>query len=351
MKLDVPLEKNPYQIIIEEKVLNQAGSRVAEIWQAQKIVIITDNNVEKLYANRLKKSLEAAGFQVAVFSFEAGESSKNLSTAAQAYDFMADFDLTRSDGIISLGGGVVGDLAGFVASTYMRGIHFIQIPTTLLAQVDSSIGGKTGVNTLKAKNIVGSFAQPDLVLIDPSLLTSLDLEQVSDGMAEVIKCALIADEKLWIKLDAIKDLSDLLANHIAEIIEDACRIKRDYVLEDEFDNGSRLKLNFGHTIGHAIEAQSGYGKISHGQAVAIGMVKISQGAENQKLIEKGLTKKVIAMLEKFKLPSSYDLTDELYNIIKHDKKAQGSTLRIVLVEKIGQAKIKDINIKQIKEYL
>ena len=189
MKIRIDIPHHPYDIQIEKGCLVQAGQWLRELWQPQKVVIVTDNHVASLYAENVKLSLEDAGFQVAVFDFLEGEERKNLTTVQKVYEFLVKQGLTRSDGIVALGGGVVGDLAGFVASTYMRGIHFVQIPTSLTAQVDSSIGGKTGVNTPFAKNMVGTFAQPDGVLIDPLVLETLGKRELIDGMGEVIKTA------------------------------------------------------------------------------------------------------------------------------------------------------------------
>ena len=197
MKLNVNLPQTPYDIVIEKGVLVKAGDWVKSLWQPQKIALITDNQVGSLYAEKVKLSIENAGFEVIVFDFLEGEASKNLQTVNKVYEFLVRNGMTRSDGIVALGGGVVGDLAGFVASTYMRGIHFLQIPTSLTAQVDSSIGGKTGVNTPFAKNMVGTFTQPDGVLIDPETLQTLGKRELIEGMGEVIKYGLIEDVELW----------------------------------------------------------------------------------------------------------------------------------------------------------
>ncbi|WEV44847.1 3-dehydroquinate synthase [Streptococcaceae bacterium ESL0687] len=353
MKLEVNLKTHPYEILIERGSFDNLGSWVKSLWQPQKIVIITDNNVGDLYAEKAKLLLEEAGFETEVFCFLQGEASKNLTTVSLAYDFLADFGMTRSDGIIALGGGVVGDLAGFVASSYMRGIHFLQIPTTLLAQVDSSVGGKTGVNTKKAKNLVGAFAQPDGVLIDPNLLKTLDDRRIREGIAEIVKAALIADENLWQELLEMTDEHDLLDNHAEEVILAACEVKRAAVLEDEFDNGQRLTLNFGHTIGHAIEAISGYGVVTHGEGVALGMSQMSKVAEEKGLMAQGITKKITDMLEKFNLPTSKDDWDEevLYEALTLDKKARGSKIKTIIVPEIGQAKINVIDLVEMKDYL
>ncbi|MFR6222793.1 MAG: 3-dehydroquinate synthase, partial [Lactococcus lactis] len=280
MKLNVNLPEHPYDVIIENGALANIGTWVSSLWKKQKIVLISDNHVNGLYGQKVVDQLEKVGFEVATFEFPEGEASKNLLTAENAWNFCAEFGLTRSDGIIALGGGVTGDLAGFVASTYMRGIHFLQIPTSLTAQVDSSIGGKTGINSKMAKNMIGTFTQPDGVLIDPEVLQTLGQREFREGLGEVIKCALIADKDLW---NLLTDLSadDLVKklDKIEEIIYRSCEVKRKVVVDDELDNGVRLYLNFGHTIGHAVENTAGYGKVMHGEAVAIGMVQISKIAE------------------------------------------------------------------------
>ena len=261
--------------------------------------------------------------------------------------------MTRSDGIIALGGGVVGDLAGFVASTYMRGIHFLQIPTSLTAQVDSSIGGKTGVNTPLAKNMVGTFTQPDGVLIDPDTLNTLGKRELIEGMGEVIKYGLIADVELWEILKDLDGSTDSILENAEKIIYHSCNVKRQIVVEDELDNGVRLYLNFGHTIGHAIEATAGYGKVMHGEAVAIGMVQISRIAETKGLMPQGITEKIEAMCLKFGLPTDYSPwnVEPMYQALKHDKKTRGQMIKMVVVPQLGQAAINQISLEEMKEYL
>lgn len=353
MKLNVNLPRNPYDIVIEKGSLARAGQWVKKLWKPQKIAIITDNRVGGLYAEKVKLSLEDAGFEVVVFDFLEGEASKNLTTANKAYEFLVKRGLTRSDGIIALGGGVVGDLAGFVASTYMRGIHFLQIPTSLTAQVDSSIGGKTGVNTPFAKNMVGTFTQPDGVLIDPDTLKTLGKRELIEGMGEVIKYGLIADAEFWDKLDALDGSTDSILENSEMIIYRSCDVKRKVVVEDELDNGVRLYLNFGHTIGHAIEQTAGYGKVMHGEAVAIGMVQVSRVAEKKGLMPQGVTEKIEAMCSKFGLPTSYEPwnAEPMYQALKHDKKARGQMIKMVIVPQLGQAAINEISLEEMKEYL
>ncbi|GGE33616.1 3-dehydroquinate synthase [Streptococcus himalayensis] len=353
MKLTVDLPHHPYDIVIEKGSLRRAGSWLAGLWSAQKVVIVTDNHVASLYAEKVKLSLEDAGFETYVFDFLEGEASKNLKTVNKVYEFLVKVGMTRSDGIVALGGGVVGDLAGFVASTYMRGIHFVQIATSLTAQVDSSIGGKTGVNTPFAKNMVGTFAQPDGVLIDPETLKTLGKRELIEGMGEVVKYGLIADQELWQELKEMDGSLESIYEHAESIIYHSCDVKRKVVVEDELDNGVRLYLNFGHTIGHAIEATAGYGQIMHGEAVAIGMVQISRVAEEKGLIQEGLTQAIIEMCEKFGLPVASDSwqEEELYRALLHDKKARGQVIQLVLVPEIGTAQIHPIPLTEMKDYL
>lgn len=352
MKLTVTLPNHSYDLTIEKGLLAEIGSWTKQLWTPQKVVIITDTNVQKLYAEQVQNSLKEAGFQPSIFVVEAGEQSKSLTVAAQIYDFLADEGLTRSDGIIALGGGVVGDLTGFVASTYMRGLHFLQVPTTLLAQVDSSIGGKTAVNTTKAKNLVGTFAQPDGVLIDPDTLNTLEIRRVREGISEIIKSAAIADKELWEQLLALKDEQDLLT-HSVDIIAACCKIKRKVVEEDELDNGVRLLLNFGHTIGHALENTAGYGVLTHGEGVAIGMSQITRVAEEKALTPLGTTQQLNELIQKFNLPITTDKWEKeaLYAALTHDKKTRGGKINIILLESIGQAKIVRIPIEEMKSYL
>ncbi|EFX94233.1 3-dehydroquinate synthase [Streptococcus sanguinis] len=353
MKLNVNLPHHPYDILIEKGSLSQAGSWLSQLWQPQKVVIVTDNRVARLYAEKVKLSLEAAGFEAFVFDFLEGEASKNLKTVNKVYEFLVKVGLTRSDGIVALGGGVVGDLAGFAASTYMRGVHFVQIPTSLTAQVDSSIGGKTGVNTPWAKNMVGTFTQPDGVLIDPQVLHTLGQRELIEGMGEVVKYGLIEDKELWNELSEMDGSPESILEHAESIIYHSCDVKRKIVVEDELDNGVRLYLNFGHTIGHAIEATAGYGKVMHGEAVAIGMVQVSRVAEKKGLMPAGITENIIRMCQKFGLPVDYQPWNEnaLYQALTHDKKARGNSIKLVLVPELGSASIHQIPLEEMKEFL
>ncbi|MGM0166674.1 3-dehydroquinate synthase [Enterococcus sp. AZ135] len=348
--MEIVLAEKSYEIIVKRHALDSVGEWIASLWQNKKIAIISDENVYPIYGERIRQQLQT--YDVCHYAVPAGESSKSLTTANNLYEFLADQQFTRSDAIIALGGGVVGDLASFVASTYMRGISFVQIPTSLLAQVDSSIGGKTAVNSSKAKNMIGTFAQPDGVMIDPETLISLSEARVQEGIAEIIKCGAISDASLWQDLEKLTGVQDLL-DHSEAIISKALNVKKTVVEDDEFDNGSRLLLNYGHTIGHAIETTAGYGKISHGEAVAIGMVQISRTAEAKGLSPQGITDKIIAMNQKYGLPTAYQPweAEKFYSAITHDKKARGDSLNIILLDEIGQARIQKIKLTEIKDFL
>lgn len=353
MKITVDLPSKSYEILIERGSLGRVGQWLSSLWKSQKIALITDNHVGRLYGEKVKLSLEDAGFEVVVFDFLEGEGRKNITTATQAYDFLLNHGLTRSDGILALGGGVVGDLAGFVASTYMRGIHFVQVPTSLTAQVDSSVGGKTGLNTNHAKNAVGTFYQPDGVLIDPDTLESLGKRELIEGMAEVIKCGLIADVDLWHLLEQLSGSTASILENAETLIAHSCQVKRNLVEQDERDNGKRLYLNFGHTIGHAVESTSGYGKLMHGEAVAIGMVQMSRIAEQKGLMPMNLSKDIVTMCQKFGLPTETEVWDKekLYQSLLHDKKARGHMIKTVIVPKLGQAAINEIPFEDMRDYL
>lgn len=352
MKMTVNLPTYQYDIFIQKGGLKELGAWVQKLWSPRKIMIITDQTVNEFYGNVVKTQLENAGFMLEFYVIEPGEQSKSLTEASKIYTAMSDFQMTRSDSVIALGGGVVGDLAGFVSSTYMRGLSFVQIPTTLLAQVDSSVGGKTAVNSTTAKNLIGTFAQPAGVLIDPETLETLEIRRIREGLAEVIKSAAIADLTLWEELEKYQDEADIL-EHAESIIYQCVDIKRKVVEADELDNGERLILNFGHTIGHAIEQVAGFGVITHGEAVAMGMFQMCTSAERLGKTPHGTTEKLTTMLRKYHLPidsSELDRTD-LFNAILHDKKARGHQLKVILLESLGKAKIETIQIEKIKDFL
>ncbi|HET7623758.1 MAG TPA: 3-dehydroquinate synthase, partial [Verrucomicrobiae bacterium] len=273
----VPLGSRSYEIKIAPGLLSLLGKECARLNLGNRCAIISDSNVAPRFAKAAQNSLKAAGFESISITVRAGETAKNLNIVHSCYDQLAKHRLERKSFIVALGGGVVGDLAGFVAATYLRGIAFVQVPTTLLAQVDSSVGGKVGVNLKSGKNLVGAFYQPKLVLCDPDTLKTLPAREYRSGLAEVIKYGIIRDAKLFARLE--RDMAKLLQREtktLAPIIARCCEIKADVVGRDETESGLRAILNFGHTIGHGLEAISGYGKYLHGEAISIGQIAAAE---------------------------------------------------------------------------
>ncbi len=335
---------SPYEIYIECGLLSRSGELIREISKAQKAVIVTDSRVDGLYSDTVLKSLSESGFETAKFVFPEGEASKSHSTLIELYGFLCDKGVTRSDIIVALGGGVVGDLTGFAAATYLRGVPFVQIPTTLLAQIDSSVGGKTAVDLDCGKNLVGAFYQPKRVIIDPDVLNTLTDKIFSDGMAEAIKYGVICDAKLF---DTIINKGDIL-----EIIAECVKIKTDIVERDEFDTGERFMLNFGHTVGHAIEKLGNFTEYTHGEAVAVGMVIISKAGEKLGLTQNGTSEKIIKALEAYSLPTKVPYgKEEMKDVMLRDKKRSANSITLVLAKCIGEAYLHKISIDSIQDYL
>lgn len=337
----------PYDIFIERGILDNCGEYARKLSTAQKVTVITDSNVAPIYLSRVTISLEKAGFEVKSHVFEAGEESKTLTTVSEMYNTLADFKMTRKDLVLALGGGVTGDMAGFAAATYLRGINFIQVPTSLLSQVDSSVGGKTGVDLPHGKNLVGAFHQPVAVLIDPDTLKTLPDAFVCDGMAEVIKYGCIKDAEFFENLENTNALE-----HIEDVIEVCVSIKRDVVSRDEHEAGERMLLNFGHTLGHSIEKIYNFTGISHGMAVAIGMVLIARAGEKQGITEKGTTEKIAQLCLKYGLPIADSATfKDMAECAKGDKKTAGGGINLVLLTKIGDSFTKKISLDELEEFI
>ncbi len=349
--LKVNLPNNQYKIYIEKGLLHKVGEMIAYISKTGRAAIITDINVNRLYGNQLKDILEKSGLQVKIIYVESGEKSKSLITAEKIYNKLLDFNITRNDLIIAFGGGVVGDLTGFVASTYLRGVPYIQIPTSLLAQVDGSVGGKVAVNLTRGKNLIGSFYHPIAVFIDTELLNTLDKRYLHDGMSEVIKYGCIKDKKLFDDIMKCETKNDVIS-YIDEIVYTCCNIKREIVEKDERDLGDRMILNFGHTIGHAIEKYFKYSRYTHGEAVAIGMYNITRKSEEMGITEKGTADAIKNILKKYKLPYNMPDVDReaIIKAIKLDKKNKGEKLNIILLKEIGEAYIQEIDIEDIGQY-
>lgn len=341
-KLRVNLDERSYDILIENKLRDNFATYIKEVYKGNRVIVVTDTNLERIYGQELKNNLEQNGFETRFIVIEAGEKSKNFSSLLPIYNDLLEFKLTRSDLIIAFGGGVVGDLGGFVASTFLRGVNFIQIPTSLLAQVDSSVGGKVAVDLDAGKNLVGSFYHPKRVLIDTDILTTLEEKFFNDGLGEVIKYGCIKDRDLFDKLEKFKDKKELKEN-IEEIIYTCCDIKRQVVENDERDTGERMLLNFGHTLAHAIEKFYNFETYSHGEAVAIGMYQISVASEEKSLTEKGCAQRIKTMLEKYELPFECDAmkkgNDDLLEAIRLDKKNLNNSLNVILLEEIGDSYI------------
>ena len=339
MELKVDLKDRSYQIIIEKGLINRVSEEISRVYKGKKIFIITDDNVNKYYGGKISEELKKNGFEVNLLSLKPGEETKNFNTLPIVYDELLDFNLTRSDLIIALGGGVIGDLAGFVASTYLRGIDFVQIPTSLLAQVDSSVGGKVAVDLDRGKNLVGSFYHPKCVLIDPEVLNTLDNRFFIDGMAEVIKYGCIKDKQFFDYLEKMENKKKLI-NNMELVIHKCCDIKRQVVENDEKDRGERMLLNFGHTLGHAIEQYYNYTKYSHGEGVAIGMYVISKISEEKGLTKKGTSQRIKDILVKYNLPYELDVNiEETLEAINLDKKKLGNDLNVIILKEIGSSEI------------
>ena len=329
----------PYEILLERGLLSRAGEECAKLFApGARAMLISDSNVYPLFGEKVAVSLREAGFRVFSCTFPAGEQSKQLSTVEGFYRALAENHFTRSDFVVALGGGVTGDMAGFAAATFLRGIDFVQVPTSLLAQVDSSVGGKTGVDLPFGKNLVGAFHQPRLVLIDPDTLDALPPHFFADGMGEVIKYGCIRDKDLFENLEK-QDVKE----HLEEVIFRCVDCKRQIVEADALEKGERMLLNFGHTLGHAMEKLRDFQGLSHGEAVGIGMVLISQAGEKAGLTQPGTADRIAALLEKYGLPTkTTDTPAELAAAASLDKKTDGDNLHLILLQSIGEACIHTI---------
>lgn len=335
-----------YTVQIEPGILQKAGAKMRAISNASTIMLVSDDEVWMLYGPAVKKSMESAGFHVTQFVFPHGESAKCPATYLALLNALCDARLTRKDALAALGGGVVGDLVGFAAATYLRGIGFFQLPTSLLAMVDSSVGGKTAINLPAGKNLAGAFYQPQLVLCDPNCLSTLPEDIFRDGCAEVIKYAILADAELF---DALERTAP--REQLPYIIETCVRIKRDLVAQDEFDRGSRQLLNLGHTFGHAIEACSCY-EVTHGAAVAVGMAMMLRAAAELGYCEKAACQRALALLRRygFYVDCPY-LADDMLQIVLHDKKADSAALNLIVPNRIGSCQIISVPIEELLRWL
>lgn len=333
-----------YEVLIGSGLLQKAGEAVKKVISPCKAAIVTDSTVVHLYEETVRKSLTEAGFSVCTFVFPAGEASKNIHTLSHLLEFLAKEEMTRTDLIVALGGGVTGDLVGFGAAVYLRGISFVQIPTTFLAAIDSSVGGKTAVDLEAGKNLAGAFYQPKLVLCDTDVLQTLPEVVFADGIAEALKYGVLGDAALFEKIAGGDFRQDL-----EEIIETCVSMKRDVVEEDEFDTGKRQLLNLGHTFGHAIEQKSHF-QMTHGHAVAIGMHLIAKAAEAKGIAEKGTAATIAKALEQNQLPKETEFSPaEVAEGTLRDKKRRGGTISFVFPKKIGDCEIVKIPVEEVEE--
>ncbi|MGN0701905.1 MAG: 3-dehydroquinate synthase [Lentihominibacter sp.] len=341
--ITVPVNaSSKYDILIGRGILPKAGSLIRETAGGEKALVVTDSNVDKYHSEAVIESLRLAGYEAMKYVIPAGEDSKNMETLSEILSFMAANHLSRKDVAVALGGGVVGDITGFAAAVYMRGIRFVQIPTTVLAAVDSSVGGKTAVDLPEGKNLAGAFHQPALVICDTDTFATLPERDFNNGFAEVIKYGMIADYEIFDMLDGAD---------IEEIIRRCVEIKAEIVEEDEFESGRRQILNFGHSIGHAYEKLSEY-SLLHGEAVSCGMVKICEIAEKKGMCSEGCTVTLKAALKKYKLPLRADYSRKaVAEVIRMDKKAAGDYINLIMPTGRGEVAIVRTGLRELESLL
>ena len=335
-----------YDILIEKGIIADCGKYIKSVKNCKKVCLISDTNVHPIYGGTVTKSLEDEGYEVCTYIYPAGESSKTTDTVIKMVEFMSQNELTRGDLVVALGGGVCGDMAGFAAAIYLRGIDFVQIPTSLLAQVDSSVGGKTAVDLPTGKNLCGAFHQPILVLIDSNTLDTLTPHFFADGMAEAIKMGCIKSASLFERIE-----NENAREIIDDVIFECVSLKAGVVERDEKEHGERALLNFGHTAGHAIEKLHGFTTISHGEAVGIGMVLVSKAGEDNSLTEYGTAQRIADVLKKYNLPTADTNTlSDIITAMNADKKRTSNSIKFVFISKIGNGFINPIENKNIPAF-
>ncbi len=341
---------SPYKAVVDRGLIARAGELIKKYAglnaNAQIAAIITDDAVGPLYAEKLALALSSVGFKPVVYTIPNGESSKNITSYTAVLNFLAEQHVTRSDFIVALGGGVIGDLAGFAAATFLRRIDFIQIPTTLLAAVDSSVGGKTGIDLEAGKNLAGAFYQPRLVICDMDCFDTLPEDVYTEGCAEIIKYGVLGDKALFAHLE--EQGRDFDREYV---ISRCIEMKRDIVCEDEFDTGLRQLLNLGHTLGHAVEKLSSFG-MYHGMAVAVGMSVVARASAAQAVCSKETAARIVKVLQQFSLPTdcAYGI-DELYNVMQSDKKRRGKDISIVVPTHIGACEIVKMSLDNMRSFM
>lgn len=345
--INVPLPQQSYEIAIAPGSLDQLGEHMSSLNLGKKVLVVSNPTIFKHYSERAIASLSSAGFEVTSCTLPPGERYKTLNTVQKIYDTALANRLERSSTMVALGGGVIGDMTGFAAATWLRGINFVQVPTTLLAMVDAAIGGKTGVNHPQGKNLIGAFHQPRLVLIDPAVLKTLPVREFRAGMAEVIKYGVIWDAELFTQMEAAKHLNQMRyikPELIDSILTRSCQAKADVVSKDEKEAGLRAILNYGHTIGHAVESLTGYRVVNHGEAVGIGMVAAGQIAVELGMWKQEETERQNALITKAglptKLPDGVDI-EAIIAALQTDKKVKDGKVRFILPTQIGVVTVTD----------
>lgn len=337
IQIELPLARSPYQVLVGPGLIRESGSLIAEILKPSRCALVTDSNVGPLHAETVETSLRQAGFDPVRITVPAGESSKSFEQISQICDAMIAAGFDRSSCLVALGGGVVGDLAGFAAAIYYRGIPCIQIPTTIVAQVDSSVGGKTGINAPGGKNLIGAFHQPRLVIADTDTLRTLPPREFHEGFAEIIKHAAIRDPEMLEADDSLDGIAPLIARNVA--------IKAAIVAEDEFETkGLRALLNFGHTIGHGIENAAGYGRLLHGEAISLGLIAACRLSVEKSGLSQAAADQILAALARHHLPQNIpdDITTEsILAALQKDKKFHAGAIRFVLLRNPGDAYVSD----------
>lgn len=351
-RLTINLPSTPYDILIERGLLAQVGEQCkAVLPKARTLAVVTDDNVAPLYSTQVIDSLTQAGFSATLFTVPAGESSKSIAMLEYLYESFMTLGLTRTDAVVALGGGVIGDLAGFAASTVLRGVDFIQIPTTLLSQVDSSVGGKVAIDLKAGKNLAGAFWHPKLVLMDPDVLETLPDQTFADGMAEVVKYGCIFDKDFYQFLKN-HPTRPQLTEHIESILYTCCDLKRIVVVEDERDTGMRMLLNFGHTLGHAYELAGNYADYTHGQGVAAGMVDMVKLGIHLGITPPEVLADLTNLLADLSLPVSIPCAQDTYaSAIGLDKKGSGGAITLILLNAMGEGILYPMEKQELLDYL
>ena len=336
-----------YNVVISSGILDRAGAMIRVVEKGSRCVVVADDNTAPLYSEKVLDSLSREGVDASLCVIPHGESNKHIGTVTDILNFLAERRLARNDFVVALGGGVAGDLAGFAAAIYLRGISFVQIPTTLLAQIDSSVGGKTGCDLPSGKNLAGAFHKPSLVIIDTDTLKTLPDEYMRDGMGEMIKYGAIKSEALFEQLETQAPFENL-----EDKILECVKIKADIVARDFKESGERTLLNFGHTVGHAIEKTENFSGLSHGAAVAVGMCAITRAAEKVDLCHKGNADRIAALCRKYGLPTDRDITPmQVQDAASLDKKRMGAQIKLVLIRKIGDSYVCPIKVSRLHELL